>query len=508
MTSPARSRRGGTHSAAPATRSAGWALAVILGLVCVVAGLVSGRPDTVALAAPFALLAAAGRRSGTAPAAPAAAPVTDPVTGSAAAAATPSWAAVAVRVAGPRDRPAGGRLRLQLQPADPLRAGASSDRLVTVLLASPGCPPDAMVLRAGEDCPLLADGPPSGEADILAYGWAGSTADLMEDTAFTAAESVRVSILPRPGALPARPVSRRLRGLAGTHRSRRPGEGSDVRSIAPLRPGDPLRRIDWRATARRSSDQDRIMVRGRFADAEASVFLVIDQAHDLPDRTADWFSAAAARLAPGSLHLARSAAATVAASYLSVGDRVGLDDLSGTRRALRAAAGSRQLEQIRARLAGTEVIPRRRRRRDPAPPQGSVVLVFSPFLDAEAARLLLLWRAQGHVVAGIDCMPPLVRTETTAAQTASVRLVLLRRRLLLDGLRRDGVPVFTGGSPDADVVDGDRAVSGDRPAGLSGPELELGAGLLLLSRETARRGGAGAPRGPVDPTATPPRDGR
>jgi uncharacterized protein (DUF58 family) len=464
------------------SHSTGWALAVILTLVCTVAGLVSGRPDTVALGAPFALLAVAGRRRLT--------------------------ALPAVRFGTDRKpSAAGGRLRLVLQPAVAHQGarprGSGSDlpveesaRLVTVLMAAPGQVPDALVLGPDEECPVLVDGPPSGEEDVLSYGSAGTSADLMRATPFTPSPDVRVSVLPPVGPLPARPVSRRLLGLTGTHGSRRPGEGSELRAVAPLQPGDRLRRIDWRATARRSSDQDRLMVRRTYAEAEASVLLVIDQAHDLPASTADWFAASPAHLAPGSLHLARAAAATVAASYLSVGDRVGLDDLSGTRRALRSAAGARHLEQIRTRLAGTAVVPRRRRRRDPVPPQGAVVLVFSAFLDPEAARLLRLWHAQGHVVAGVDCLPSLTRTETTTAQAGAVRLTLLRRRLLLDDLERGGIPVFAAALEVVDVRSSGRTTSATGRDGT----LDLTTGLRILARASAARGG----RGPARGTGLPP----
>ncbi|MHA7238315.1 DUF58 domain-containing protein [Arthrobacter sp. TMS1-12-1] len=455
-------------SNAGATRSPVWALAVILLLVCAVAGLVSGRPDTAALAAPFAFLALAGR-AGAVP--------TD---------------ACPVHITPDRPGARGPRLRVLLTP----RETGTPERLVATILAAPGFPPDAVVLVAGEQCPLLVDAPLSGERDILAYGARSFTSDLTRLSAFVPAPPVRVGILPPIGPPLARPVSRRLVGLAGTHRSGRPGDGGELRSIAPLQAGDPLRRIDWRATARRSADQDRIMVRRTFADAEASVFLVVDQAHDLLPSTADWFAVAPPRLAAGSLHVARTAAATVAASYLAVGDRVGLDDLSGTRRALRSAAGARHLEQIRVRLAGTDVVPRRRRRRDPVPPQGSVVVVFSAFLDAEPARLLRLWHARGHVAAGVDCMPPLDRTESTTAQAGAVRLTLLRRRLLLEGLQDDGIPVVAG----ATASPGLTAPLVARPAPASpatlgapyGPDLDTG--FRLLAHRGVRRAGQGSGR--------------
>ncbi len=457
-----------------ATRSPGWALALIIALICVVAGLVSGRPETVALAAPFALLALSRRTSSIL------------TTSTTKAANEPS-----IQIQTDRRLAGDSRLRLLLAPRAAEEPPASS--LVGVTLAAPGCPADALVLRADETCPFLADIPVSGEVAVLSYGSAGFSADLTTTTDFVQAPPVRVTVLPQLGPSLAGPVSRRLSGLSGSHTSRRPGEGGELRSIAPMQPGDQQRRIDWRATARRSADQDRLMVRRTFADAEASVFLIIDQAHDLPASTEDWFAAGTDVLGQGSLHVARTAAATVAASYLAAGDRVGLDDLSGMRRALRTAAGARQLEQIRTRLAGTAVVPRRRRRRDPLPPQGAVVMVFSAFLDDEPARLLRLWHAQGHPVVGVDCVPSLERTETSAAQASTVRLTLLRRRLLLEELRAEGITVLSGSARRVPrrVPDGAPAAAPGAPI-VDGALMDLGTGLRLLARRAGRSTGRAA----------------
>lgn len=46
------------------------------------------------------------------------------------------------------------------------------------------------------------------------------------------------------------PLSPHLRGLHGAHEGRRPGQGGDFRDIHPFTPGDELRRVDWKATAR------------------------------------------------------------------------------------------------------------------------------------------------------------------------------------------------------------------------------------------------------------------
>ena len=62
-----------------------------------------------------------------------------------------------------------------------------------------------------------------------------------------------VTVLPRPELLREVPLPYRLQGLTGPHDSRRAGDGNDLRDINLFTPGDRLRRIDWRVTARRNS---------------------------------------------------------------------------------------------------------------------------------------------------------------------------------------------------------------------------------------------------------------
>ena len=354
--------------------------------------------------------------------------------------------------------------------------------LTTTVLAAPGSSARGLVLRRDEECPVLVDAPLSGEAEVLVHTSASLRPELSHLSPFVQAPPLRISVLPSTGGGLPQPVAARLRGITGNHASRRPGDGGELRTIAPLQAGDRLQRIDWRATARRSADQDRLMVRRSYADADASVFLVLDEAQDLPASTGEWFARGRSGAHDSSLHRARVAAATIAASYLAGGDRVGLDDLSGARRSVRSAAGRRHLEQLRARLAATSAAPRRRRRRDPVPPPGSFVVLFSAFLDDEPGRLLSLWHSQGHLVAGVDCAPELQRTESTRAQTSAVRLTLLRRRLRLEDLQGAGIPVLAATSTDD--------TAGSSPDS-SAPTALLGleAGLRVLSRRRHRSSG-------------------
>ena len=85
-------------------------------------------------------------------------------------------------------------------------------------------------------------------------------------------------------AAPAAPVPlyprRRLLGAAsGGATSIRRGGRADVASSRPYRPGDHLRTIDWKASARASSasDRDEFIVRERFNEETPAVVIVMDR---------------------------------------------------------------------------------------------------------------------------------------------------------------------------------------------------------------------------------------
>ncbi|WP_230684930.1 DUF58 domain-containing protein [Cellulomonas sp. JZ18] len=150
----------------------------------------------------------------------------------------------------------------------------------------------------------------------------------------------RTVVLPAAGSLPDVPLPPRLRGLTGAHGSRRPGEGGDLRDVHPFGPGDRLRRIDWRVTARRAPDLRELWVRREHALAEAVVVLVVDSRDEVGPDPLTWRGSQPPRPQDAtSLDRARQAAAAVARAFLDRGDRVGLDDLGVRRRPLPPGAG-------------------------------------------------------------------------------------------------------------------------------------------------------------------------
>jgi len=287
------------------------------------------------------------------------------------------------------------------------------------------------------------------------------------------AAPVTRSTLVLPAAAPLRevPLPTRLRGLTGPHPSRRPGEGGDLRDVHPFTPGDRLRRIDWRATAKRSPDLRELYVRREHALGEAVVVLVVDSRDDLGPDPRTWGLTGSPRPDDAtSLDLARAAAASLARAVLAAGDRVGLDDLGVLRRPLPPGGGRQQLDRVRHALALTHPEGAvRARLRSPRLPSGALVVVFSTYLDDEAARAAAAWRRAGHRVLAVDVLPTMRTRHLAERDGVAVRLVLLEREDRLADLR----------DVDVDVVDW---------------RSEPAVALATLARRDRRRVGRAAPR--------------
>lgn len=239
------------------------------------------------------------------------------------------------------------------------------------------------------------------------------------------------SALVLPGARPLGdlPLPPRLRGLTGAHESRRPGEGGGLRDVHPFAPGDRLRRIDWRVTARRAPDLHELYVRREHALAEAVVVLVVDSRDDVGPDPMTWRGSTPPRAHdPTSLDLARQAATSAAQGFLNLGDRVGLDDLGAVRRPLPPGGGRRQLDRIRHALALTrpEGDPLRRLRA-PQIPSGALVMLFSTFLDDEASLVASVWRRAGHRVVAVDVLPTLRERHLGDRERLAMRMIRMAR---------------------------------------------------------------------------------
>lgn len=394
-----------TRSALPKLRAYAAVLATIL-----IASVALGRPELVALAAPFALFLALGLAL--LPAHDLSVELTLPsdraVEGD----------AVELQL---RLRSASGVARLELEPSVPFGLEADGSGLPAIELA----PRAERTLTVSLRCRRWG-----------AYPLGACVVRASDRFALTLAEqtlepALTLRVYPSGDRLQrlVRPIE--TQPFAGNQVARAKGEGIEFADIRPFVPGDRVRKINWRTSARRQS----LWVNESHPERDADIVLFIDT------------FAEARRLDESTLDRAVRAAASLAEAYLARRDRVGLVSFGGKVHWLTPASGTRQLHRIVEALLRTDVafsyvwnksdvLPQRT-----LPPQ-SLVLVLSPLLDERALDVLVDLRARGFDVAIVDVSPlSYVPAERGAAPELAHRLWLLWRRALLYRCERLGVPV-------------------------------------------------------------------
>ncbi|MFD6141403.1 DUF58 domain-containing protein [Promicromonospora sp. NPDC060271] len=250
-------------------------------------------------------------------------------------------------------------------------------------------------------------------------------------------------VLPGAAPLGRLPLPRRLRGLTGPHSARRLGDGTELRDIHPFTPGDRLRRIDWRTTARRSPELETLYVRRTYSTAEATAVLVVDSRDEVGPDVRTWRGYGIIRVdEPTSLDLARHAAASVATALVEAGDRVGLEDLARRRRPLPPSAGRRHLRRLvhGLALAHPKDPASAHRVRPPQLPADAIVYLFTTLLDDDPLHLVRTWRTAGHPVVVIDTLPdvhPVIESHLAIAW----QIGRLEREDRIAALDAEGIPV-------------------------------------------------------------------
>jgi uncharacterized protein (DUF58 family) len=369
-----------------------------------------GRPELAALAVPFAALAAAGLALAREP-----------------------QLRVHVDLDAER-RVEGGEAVAQLE----LRSEESVER-VTVLLSlqdgleSGGPNPVVARLEAGE--------PFEHEVPVRCVRWGGYEVgevvvradDLLGFLSYEEAFDRRRPLKVYPGAEALNAVLRPLETqvFTGNQVARVRGEGIEFADLRPYVPGDRVRKINWRVSARRGEP----WVNQAHPERNSDVVLFLDTFYE------------ARRGAVGTLDLAVRAAASLSAYYLAEKDRVGLVSFGGVLNWLTAATGPVQVYRIVDSLIdseialsyvwkGIDVLPART-----LPPR-ALVIALSPLLDERATSALADLRARGFDLAVIEISPlPFIDPGSEPFEQLAFSLFRLRRDALRSRYRGLGVPV-------------------------------------------------------------------
>jgi uncharacterized protein (DUF58 family) len=219
--------------------------------------------------------------------------------------------------------------------------------------------------------------------------------------------------------------------FAGNQVPRARGEGVEFADLRPFVPGDRVRRVNWRATARRGEP----WVTETHPERNSDVVIFLDTFLEARQRD------------EGTLDLAVSAAASLATHYLREKDRVGLVAFGGVINWLHVSSGVVQVYRILDSLLDAEIfltyawkdidlLPVR------ALPPEALVIALSPLLDERAVRTLLDLRARGFDLTVVEISPvPFAPAGRDELDKLARRLWLLRREALRSRYLRLGVPV-------------------------------------------------------------------
>jgi len=392
-----------THFASP--RIVSYAAAAAFGLI---AGIAVGRVELVALAAPFALAAVVGAALGREP-------------------------AITAAIEVDRERALEDEtvhVRVELQGREPVDR---VDLLLDVPDALPvsGGNPRAVALRARRTLELelrcarwgaFSVGPLLVRAgDRLGFHrWEARAGTAQPLRVYPTVETLRALLEPLETQV-----------FIGNQLSRAKGDGVEFADIREWAPGDRVRSINWRATARRS----RLHVNQQHPERNTDVVLFLDTFSDVgtPGR--------------GTLDATVRAAASLAHRYLERKDRVGLVSFGGYASWLLPSSGTRQLYRIVDSLLqmdvvlsfavkGIEILPPRT-----LPPK-ALVLALSPLLDPRSAGALLDLRARGFDLVVVEISPlPFVEPGRGDHAQLAYRLWRLSRESLRLRYVQAGVPV-------------------------------------------------------------------
>jgi uncharacterized protein (DUF58 family) len=240
-----------------------------------------------------------------------------------------------------------------------------------------------------------------------------------------------LKVFPRRETLRELARPRETQVFAGNQVARTKGDGIEFADLRQFAPGDLVRRVNWRASARRRE----LWVNEYHPERNADVVIYVD-------------SFAEARHGDAStLDDTVRAAATLAAHYLREKDRVGLLNFGGSLNWLQPATGMTQLYRIVDALLDSQIVLSYAWRNLNVIPRGTLpphalVLALTPLLDERATNALLNLRARGFDLAVVEISPlKYVVPGPGAGDRVAHRLWELRREAERSRYERAGVPV-------------------------------------------------------------------
>jgi uncharacterized protein (DUF58 family) len=254
--------------------------------------------------------------------------------------------------------------------------------------------------------------------------------------------SRRLKAYPRPLTLRRLLAPMETQAFAGSQVARTKGDGVEYADIRDFVPGDRVRSINWRASARRQG----LVVNERHPERNADVVLFLDSFADVRDGDRSVLDEAV------------RAAAALATRYLEHRDRVGLVGFGGVLRWLQPGMGSTQRYRLVETLLETDVAPTYTWRDVnviPARilPPAALVLALSPLVDPRFVVALEDLRGRRYDVAVVEVDPvPLVRPGRSEVERAAYRLWLLEREVHRWRLESRGIGIATWGDGALDTV--------------------------------------------------------
>jgi uncharacterized repeat protein (TIGR01451 family) len=349
------------------------------------------------------------------------------------------------------------------------RANPNEPIDVSILVENRGDPlPEVVVrdqlppgMRVIAGSPATTGALPTGERIELAYTITGSrgsyrfkriTVEIAGDLPLRARGygydlEHELVMLPDHRALSRIPIApRRTLVYAGTNPARQGGEGTEFFDVREHRPGESLRHVNWRASARR---QHELFVNEYQQERVADVAILLDcRLRSYPPGAVDTLFDAAA-----------SAAASLADALLDTGNRVGYLGYGLSLDWLAPGFGRVQKHRILNRIARTrpgeshvfsrlDAVPER------LFPPGSQVVVVTP-LGADDPPDIERLQAYGYAVMVVAPDPVALQRPvregqepdrqwggTDPAMRDAERIVRLQRRVLLRRLRHAGIAVI------------------------------------------------------------------